>query len=492
MSEERKRWRRYGLTRAQIAECTRLRAAGDWAGACAAAGIAADIDWSAVERPDRVEEDLRHLVPDLLRWHVLRLGAHPARGFPRYTKMIHDTGGVIALTAEAGCGLYLVPFAAGQTRFALRFGPLEPQWLVFGLHGLRELWDARHTAGLLARCGGHTRLPYFAPDGTRLAGDGPEAVTERVVAGFRAGRGEQAWLEAGFEVDLDASAPGWYQALEGGDAPAATELAHTAWRAAARAGVAAAFVPAGPQHRLWFDRLDPTGRVRPRLRVLDTAWDLDEPAVELPLSELYAPEDFWDLLLGRIAPHELHPLVAAALFPARSGATGPPDMAPPAPIRVRCGAGWHQVVFRDGVLDGPHTAAELDRELALFALGGPPPTGCAGARLAWRGGLRMIPRPLRDLRAELFARAAAGEADTVAALLDAGLDPHVRDGEGRSLLHLLPGLVPDAAGLRLLDRLLAAGVDPSAATGRGLTPLRHARRVNAHPALIAALERAGG
>ncbi|MEU7867459.1 hypothetical protein [Dactylosporangium sp. NPDC049140] len=477
---------RYGLTRAQVDLCTRRRAAGDRAGACAAAGIALEADPAAVsarfgaEAGAALDDDLRHLVPDLLRWHVLRLYEHPARPVAG--------GAAIPLTVLGEHGLQLVP-QTGATRFALRYDRLDPDRLASGLHGLRELWDDRHAAGLLARCGGYTRLPFFAPDGTRLEGEGPEAVTERVVADFRAGRGEQAWLEAGFDVDLNNSAPGWYQALENGKAPAAVQLAYVAWTIATRAGVGAVRIPAARYHRFWIDRLDPTGRVKPRLRVVDVAWDMGEPSVELPLTELYAPEDFWDLLLGRIAPGDLHPLVAAALFPARpaSDPAGPPPMAPLAPVRVRCGPDWHEVAFRDGVLAGPHPPEELGRELALLAVGGPVPAGCAGAAIAWRGGPGRLPARLRELRAELFARAERGEADTVTALLDAGLDPHVRAGDGRSLLHVLPALVPDEAGPRLLHRLVAAGLDPAAPTKQGLTPLRHAQRAGAAPDLVAAL-----
>ncbi|MER7274170.1 hypothetical protein ABT369_06940 [Dactylosporangium sp. NPDC000244] len=50
-----------------------------------------------------------------------------------------------------------MPHAAGRTRYALRYGPLEPRRLLLSLHGLRELWDERDTAGLLARCGGSRR-----------------------------------------------------------------------------------------------------------------------------------------------------------------------------------------------------------------------------------------------------------------------------------------------------------------------------------------------
>nr|BFE57177.1 hypothetical protein GCM10020063_017030 [Dactylosporangium thailandense] len=499
-------WPRYGLTRAQIDTCTRLRAAGDWAGACAAAGITAEVDPARVAREHGAEaaaaldDDLRHLVPDLLRWHLLGLRRHPVRHLAAYGRHIDATEGVIPLTftprrrllrrRDDGHGLYVVPYAAGRTRYALRYGPLEPHHLLLGLHGLRELWDERDTAGLLARCGGHTRLPGFAPDGTRLVGDGPEAVAERALTHLRAGRGEAAWREAGYELDVSAAPAGWPEALASPGVPAAPGLALRVWRTAATAGVGAVDVGTGRRHRLRFEGLDPTGRERPRLRVLEDTWRPDIPPTELPLTELFPVADVLDLLDGRTAPADLHPLVAASLFPALAGPAGPAPARLDEVYRVRCGPDWHELTFAGGVLRFPHPPELIDRELALLALGGPLPAGCAGAVIAWRGGPSRLPVRLRDLRGELYDRAQLGEADSVTALLDAGLDPHVPAGDGRTLLHVLADLVPDEAALRLLDRLLAAGLDPAARTADGVTPLRYAQRVNAAPALVAALHRA--
>ena len=52
---------------------------GDWAGACAAARVDVDLDLRAVARAHgsefaaQVRADLRHLAPDLLRWHLPRI-----------------------------------------------------------------------------------------------------------------------------------------------------------------------------------------------------------------------------------------------------------------------------------------------------------------------------------------------------------------------------------------------------------------------------------
>ncbi|MGI5242381.1 hypothetical protein [Dactylosporangium sp. CA-139066] len=596
MSKDQKRRRRYGVTPALIAAVNERRAAGDVAGACAAAGIEAGVDLAAVaheagaEVAAQVEDDLRHLVPDLLRWHVLRLQHHPARFDRRYSSAVYLSRHVTPLAEYGERALYLAPAAgagpfsvrtasaSGPSRFVLRFGEPPAPARPMSLAGLRELWDARHAAGLLARCGGHTRLPFFAADGTRHEGTGPEAVAERVWRLFDAGRPEEAWHEAGVDLDLDGSVRDWYDTIGdtghpaaadghgrhhaagragqpaaagghgGHDAagraghpaaaghgqhyaagraghpaatdghgqhrtaghagqpagtesqgwpdpvggagyPAAAQIPAAAWRAAVRAGVDAVWARGAPNQVLWLDRLDPSGAGRPRLRVLDAAHLREARAVELPLTEQWWPEDFRDLMSGWITPSDLHPLVAAALFPAlpAAGVSGPPPMPPPPSPLVRCAGAWHRLRFDGGALTGPHSDAEIDRESAMLAMGGPEPTGCAGAVLGWRARGVRLPRALRDARRELMARVAAGEADTLEAMLDAGFDPRCRDGDGRTLLHLLSCLAPDGAALRLLPRLLAAGLDPRTPDAHGQTAIDIAERNAAAPALIAAL-----
>ncbi|BFO15983.1 hypothetical protein SHKM778_23710 [Streptomyces sp. KM77-8] len=74
-----RRIRRYAVPRTMIGSATARRTAGDWRGACAAAGVDIDIDLPEVvehcgdDVADALEEDLRHLVPDLVRWHLPRI-----------------------------------------------------------------------------------------------------------------------------------------------------------------------------------------------------------------------------------------------------------------------------------------------------------------------------------------------------------------------------------------------------------------------------------
>lgn len=73
------RVREFAVPPPMIESATARRAAGDWAGACAAARVDADLDLRALARAHgrelaaRVRADLRHLAPDLLRWHMPRV-----------------------------------------------------------------------------------------------------------------------------------------------------------------------------------------------------------------------------------------------------------------------------------------------------------------------------------------------------------------------------------------------------------------------------------
>lgn len=61
-------------------ECATVRRnVGDWAGACAAARVDVDLNLRAAtnvygrELATRIRDDLQHLAPDLLRWHMPRI-----------------------------------------------------------------------------------------------------------------------------------------------------------------------------------------------------------------------------------------------------------------------------------------------------------------------------------------------------------------------------------------------------------------------------------
>ena len=75
-------WRRvreYAVPPSMIETATARRHVGDWAGACAAAGVDVDLNLRLLARTHgrelaaQVRADLRHLAPDLLRWHMPRI-----------------------------------------------------------------------------------------------------------------------------------------------------------------------------------------------------------------------------------------------------------------------------------------------------------------------------------------------------------------------------------------------------------------------------------
>jgi ankyrin repeat protein len=98
----------------------------------------------------------------------------------------------------------------------------------------------------------------------------------------------------------------------------------------------------------------------------------------------------------------------------------------------------------------------------------------------------MAPRGLRDQRREPFSRVLHGDTPGVPRLLDAGLDPRVRDVRRFTLLHVLHYLDWPV----LLPRLLADGLDLEALDYQKRTPLHIARQKG--PAdLVSALIAAG-
>jgi len=119
-----------------------------------------------------------------------------------------------------------------------------------------------------------------------------------------------------------------------------------------------------------------------------------------------------------------------------------------------------------GRLHVPHSAEEERRERAMRALGGPI-AGCFAAQQAWTSGTGRLPRDLRDQRREFFSRVQHGDTPGVLALLEAGIDPRVRDALQRTLLHMLHLLDHQ----RLLPMLLGAGLDLEARDHEGRTPL---------------------
>lgn len=507
------RVRRYAVPRWMIERATEARLAGDWKAACAAAAV--DVpdgldpervaDRYGPEVAARVAEDLRHLVPDLLRWHLPRnLGGHTT--LTPYRRIVlasyGSSGPVLSVTTS--------PMLGGPQRLPLHFGPVPARDRLHGLTyvtedwtAARRFWDDRRTGELRYSAGpaDSGRLPFLRADGTPLTaeelpvedpGNADPATRAEWVAVLQArGAHTDAYAAAGLDLDLTPPprGPRSYRELDVAQlieyvAPDLTRMAPEI-RLLERAGRGTRFnIPVDWRGHLQIelDTADAEGapaHVSGRERGLEG----------VPLLPGYAWQRLPDIGLlraGRIRPEDLHPLVTAALFPQAATAVGPPGPKPPAPVRVRCGGVWHEVVSKDGVLGIPHTEQERQRELALRAFGGTV-SGCFAAQHAWTSGEGRLPRVLREQRRELFQHIQHGDAPAVLALLDAGTDPHVRDSTGRSLLHVLHLL----EHRELLPRLLAAGLDLEAKDKTDRTPLQSAVHYGGSAALVEDLLDAG-
>ncbi|WP_051717659.1 ankyrin repeat domain-containing protein [Streptomyces sp. NRRL F-5727] len=562
------RVRRYAVPGWMIERATEARESGDWRAACAAAAVDVPDDLDPERIADRygaevaaqVADDLRHLAPDLLRWHLPRtLGGH--------TTLAPCRRVVLAAYGRPGPVLSLTntPMLAGPQRLRLHFGPAVPPE-GDKLHGLlyvtedwtaaRRFWDARRSGELRWSAGAvdavdhgdslstrkattdsplttgspvtaspattdsplttgspvtasplavpHARLPFLHLDGTPLTPEelpdeapdsdsDPAALAEWIAVLQARGAHTEAYAAAGLGLDLTPppQGPRSYRQLDVAGltsfiAPDLTRLAHET-RRLAQAGRGSAF-------RLDLDwrghlrvELDPGAPEGTPPRVSGRERGQEAGIPRLPTYVWQRLPDIGLLRAGRIRPEDLHPLVTAALFPDLGGpVTGPPGPRTPGPVRVRCGGIWHEVVQRDGVLTGPHTEQERQRELALRAFGGTI-SGCFAAQAAWTSGRDRLPRALREQRNALFLHAQHGDTPAVVALLDAGTDPHVRDLKGRGLLHVLHLL----DHRELLPRLLAAGLDLEAKDKAARTPLQTAVHEGGSVELVRELLAAG-
>ncbi|GGN77043.1 hypothetical protein GCM10010112_49750 [Actinoplanes lobatus] len=515
------RIRRYAVPEWMIAESTEARERGDWRAACEAARIDVDLD-------DEGAEPARHLAPDLLRWHLPRaLGGYTTLAPQRRYVLVpdgpvdHDT---LTLVVDAPVSLI------GSQRLTLK--------AVRGAHLGQEsylplptyLWDARHAGELRFALGGSAeRMPGFTPAGDPLPDaelgtwDDTPALAERVrLAPTLAA----AFTTAGLLV-TDEDGNGWARQddLAGVDP---LRAAFDAEQLTAKYGQATWALWADYR---WYLRVKVAdGRIRVAWKKSGGGWSdpmRHAPRLHRDLTQ-YSPD--LDLVrAGRLTPADLHPLVRAALFPARSSTTasGAPPRSPAQPaasstlspgdpvtaspgvpgsaspaasvggssrspagveiIRVRCGGEWHRLDLVGGRFELPaHTAEERQRERAMRAFGGAV-TGCFAAEHAWRGAGGRLPKRIRAYRKDLWLRMIHGGTRVVLELLDAGMDPHLRDSRGRSLMHRVRSF--DHA--RLLPRLIAEGLDVNAKDLEGSTPL-YIAVVHQWPAdLIRALVDAG-
>jgi hypothetical protein len=480
-----RRVRRYAVPRTTIERATERRLAGDWAGACAAAAVDIGFDPHDVaarhgaEVAAAVEDDLRHLVPDLLRWHLPRtLGGRSTLAVDLAVLLSRHSS-----RTEGPISLYVLTPAMtdGPQRLVLRLGsprqerrPGAERITCEDWSTARHLWDERHTSELRERCGGGPdRPPFVEADGTprdpsRLPvadpGDDPAARTEWTILLQENGRTAEAFAAAGITLDL---AP-----PRSSLAPhilTLTRLEDELERLAAQT--------AGSRFRLDLGRRGALVLEPPTGEGEGGRAQVTEPEGYAPPFPRWLHQPLPDLLLlraGHLTPSELHPLVGASLFPLLPVPEGPPGPRLPEPVRVKCAGTWHEVVSRDGRLDIPHGEEEQ-------------PSDCLAVREVWTTGTGRLPKALRTQRAEVFQRAQHGDTAGVLALLDAGVDPRLRDGGRRSLLHVLHLMDHEA----LLPRLLAAGLDLEAQDCRRRTPLYAAVHEGGSRTLVEALLAAG-
>ncbi|MET9133677.1 hypothetical protein [Streptomyces antibioticus] len=411
------RVREFAVPASMIETATARRLTGDWAGACAAAAVDVDLPLRSVarrygrERAELIRSDLRHLAPDLLRWHLPRIAPdgllRPGLTIPlaRYDPPDDDGGPPLRLVVRTppsgadaaqrvGLGLWEGPGpgSQGPGLEGLGFGgtggrhphPLPSRRFRLDLH--RHLWDARRTDELRPRSGADR------PPGTEAPATAPQDAVDRWAA-------EARLL---LRSDRAGGTPG-------------------------RPHPRTVVVRLGRRHRLALD-VEP----RPVIGPLPA----DAAASGLPLlpdASTWVPPDLELLRAGLIDAGRLHPLVAAALAPGHGPPSPGAGPAPPPgrtgqPRIVECRGARHRIALVDGVLAAlDHDPAEIRREELLAALTGTPLPCLRFIDEAYRR-----PDCLPDVRERLRHGDVAGALAVVEGLL--GPDAVLRGGPLREAL----------------------------------------------------------
>ncbi|MET9213822.1 MULTISPECIES: hypothetical protein [unclassified Nocardia] len=426
-----------------IDRATARRRVGDWVGACAAAHVDIDIDLRALARTHggelaaRVRADLRHLAPDLLRWHLPRvapdgllrpgltitLARYPSTetsgGSDGFVHLVVRTapawaeaGQRITLALWDGSGTSPHPHARPHRRFRL------------DLH--RHLWDARRTGELPGRSGaGSGPAARWMPTGTTesTADNGPWTALES--EGCAVGR----WAaEAAILLRAERSPAGLVLVRYGARQRMVLDLSEEP----AASGV----LDAEPLPRI----------ARNHTRGAESALPV------LPDAATWILPDLLLLRAGAITADRLHPLVTAALDP--DGRSVGPDRDPDAggPRIVECRGARHRIGFVNGTLAAlDHDPAEIRREELLVAL-----TGTALPCLRAIDAAHRRPDRLAGIRERLDHGDTDGALAVVEGLLGAGAQ--LRDGPLRDELE-------SAVRRRITYGLFRAGLS---APGHGL------------------------
>ncbi|MFD6203916.1 hypothetical protein ACWCQF_13210 [Streptomyces rubiginosohelvolus] len=412
------RVREFAVPAPMIETATARREAGDWAGACAAAGVDVDLQLRSVARSHgraltaRIRADLRHLAPDLLRWHMPRIAPHGLLRpgltieLARYDPPERDGPGPLHLVvrtppawADAGQRISLTLWDGSHSEPTARRHPHPHPNRRFRLDLHRHLWDVRRVDELRHRSGADDRStgrahPAVDPD-----------------------------LWSAVPPDLRCAVDRWA-------AEAATLL-----RAEGRGPGGAVSVRLGGRRRLLLRvEADEDTPGTPVARIAAVVPDPgSSTAPVLPDAATWVLPDLDLLRTGAIEAGQLHPLVARALVP---------DLPPPAsaPTRSRTGdgAGATRLVdcrgaqHRIGLVEGAlapldHDPAEIRREELLVALTGTPLPCLQAIDEAHRR-----PDCLTGVRERLDHGDIAGALAVVEGLL--GPEPVLRDGPLRDEL----------------------------------------------------------
>ncbi|WP_406491460.1 hypothetical protein OHB06_07980 [Streptomyces sp. NBC_01604] len=421
------RVREFAVPPSMIETATARRHVGDWAGACAAAGVDVDLQLRSVARTHggelaaRIRTDLRHLAPDLLRWHLPRIAPdgllRPGLtvSLARYEAAGRD--GPLHLVvrtppawADAGQRISLAlwdgsPAQGGADRHP---HPWPSRRFRLDLH--RHLWDVRRTDELRTRSGADGPA-----DGGRPVAvpDLPRTAAQPLPHGRR-------WA-----VDRWAAEAGILLYAEGRSSGAVV-------------------VRLGRRHRLVLEVVDDVGP--PTVRLAAPSGGDTSALPLLPHAATWVPPDLELIRSGAIEAERLHPLVASALVP---------DWSPPGPSRasdraghprfVECRGARHRIGLVDGVLAPlDHDPAEIRREELLVALTGSPLPCLRAIDEAHRR-----PDCLTGVRERLDHGDIAGALAVVEGLL--GPDAALRDGALRDELEA-------AAERRITYGLFRAGL----------------------------------
>ncbi|MFF4948173.1 hypothetical protein [Streptomyces chattanoogensis] len=425
------RVREFAVPPSMIETATTRRSAGDWAGACAAAGIDVDLNLRAVacthgqELAAQVRADLRHLAPDLLRWHLPRVAPDGllrpglTLSLARYDAVGPNGAGPVHLVvrtppawADAGQRISLALWDGSRSEAGACRHPHPRPDRRFRLDLHRHLWDARRAEELRFRSGAD-RLPA---DG-RSAPD-PELPEPKL-------------------PDLKLPDPELLKSV-----PEERRCAVDRW--AAEAGIllraerqhegrptGAVTVRLGGRHRLVLDLVaDEDGTAPPAIRSALPSTDGGVSALPvLPDAATWVLPDLELIRTGAIQAERLHPLVASALVPdcSPAGPSRTPDLAGQ-PRLVECRGAQHRIGPVNGVLAPlDHDPAEIRREELLAALTGTPLPCLQAIDEAHRH-----PHCLDDVRERLAHGDTAGALAVVEGLL--GPDALLRDGALRDEL----------------------------------------------------------